>query len=167
MDKANVIALRKELRHLEDVERKNSDKKIDVPLIIAIDHANTIIDEANSCIIWDDEKEILYSLELNNDVNDKFYDVCYMRVRAFEYSSIKSITARVDMLMTMNFFDDKISKNQTNESTKEKYHKFFMDRRDPKTYAAGAPSPTTMKETPIETFNEETPLINPKSIICP
>ena len=169
MDKSTVIALRKELHQLTNVARKNPDQKIDVPLIIAIDHGTTIIDEINSCIMWDDSNEVLYSVEYNNDVNDKLYDICPMRIRAFSYATIVSITARADLNMLMDFFDSKISDSITNDATKEKYRKAYMDMRNPKTFAAGHPSPSTSKDLPlhqVERFNEDLPLINPSALMA-
>ena len=169
MDKAKVIALRKELHQLTNIARKNPDQKIDVPLIIAIDHGTTIIDEIDSCIMWDDDNEVLYSIEYNNNVNDKLYNICPMRIRAFQYSTIVSITARADLNMLMDFFDSKISDGITNESTKEKYRKAYMDMRDPRTFAAGHPSPSTSKDLPlnqVDRFNEDFPLMNPSAIIA-
>lgn len=169
MDKATVIALRKELHQLTNVARKNPDQKIDVPLIIAIDHGATVIDEINSCIMWDDSNEVLYSVEYNNDVNDKLYNICPMRIRAFSYATIVSITARADLNMLMDFFDSKISDSITNEATKEKYRKAYMDMRNPKTFAAGHPSPSTSKDLPlhqVERFNEDLPLINPSALMA-
>ena len=169
MDKEKVIALRKELHQLINVARKNPDQKIDVPLIISIDHGNTIIDEINSCIMWDDDNEVLYSVEYNNDVNDKLYDICPMRIRVFQYSEIMSITARADLNMLMDFFNSKISDGITNESTKEKYRKAYMDMRNPRTFAAGHPSPSTSKDLPlnqVDRFNEDFPLMNPSALIA-
>lgn len=168
MDKAKVIALRKELHQLTNIARKNPDQKIDVPLIIAIDHGTTIIDEIDSCIMWDDDNEVLYSIEYNNNVNDKLYNICPMRIRAFQYSTIVSITARADLNMLMDFFDSKISDGITNESTKEKYRKAYMDMRDPRTFAAGHPSPSTSKDLPlnqVDRFNEDFPLMNPSALM--
>lgn len=169
MDKATVVALRKELHQLTNVARANPDKKIDVPLIITIDHGNTVVDEINSCIMWDDTNEVMYSIEFNNDVNDKLYDICAMRIRAFQYSAIISITARVDLNMLMDFFDAKISDGITNDSTKEKYRKAYMDMRNPKTFAAGHPSPSTSKDLPlqqVERFNEDFPLMNQSALMA-
>lgn len=169
MDKATVVALRKELHRLTNAARANPDKKIDVPLIIAIDHGTTVIDEINSCIMWDDANEVLYSVEYNNDVNDKLYDICSMRIRAISYSTIVSITARVDLNMLMDFFDAKISDGITNDSTKEKYRKAYMDMRNPKTFAAGHPSPSTSKDLPLDQvnrFNEDFPLMNPSALMA-
>lgn len=169
MDKAKVIALRKELHQLTNIARKNPDQKIDVPLIIAIDHGTTIIDEIDSCIMWDDDNEVLYSIEYNNNVNDKLYNICPMRIRAFQYSTIVSITARADLNMLMDFFDSKISDGITNESTKEKYRKAYMDMRDPRTFAAGHPSPSTSKDLPlnqVDRFNEDFPLMNPSALMA-
>lgn len=169
MDKTKVIALRKELHQLTNIARKNPDQKIDVPLIIAIDHGTTVIDEIDSCIMWDDDNEVLYSIEYNNNVNDKLYDICPMRIRAFQYSTIVSITARADLNMLMDFFDSKISDGITNETTKEKYRKAYMDMRDPRTFAAGHPSPSTSKDLPlnqVDRFNEDFPLMNPSALIA-
>lgn len=169
MDKATVVALRKELHQLTNAARANPDKKIDVPLIVTIDHGSTVVDEINSCIMWDDTNEVMYSIEFNNDVNDKLYNICPMRIRAFQYSAIISITARVDLNMLMDFFDAKISDNITNDSTKEKYRKAYMDMRNPKTFAAGHPSPSTSKDLPLEQvdrFNEDFPLMNPSAIMA-
>lgn len=168
MDKAKLIALRKELHQLTNIARKNPDQKIDVPLIIAIDHGNTVIDEIDSCIMWDDDNEVLYSIEYNNNVNDKLYNICPMRIRAFQYSTIVSVTARADLNMLMDFFDSKISDGITNETTKEKYRKAYMDMRDPRTFAAGHPSPSTSKDLPlnqVDRFNEDFPLMNPSAIM--
>ena len=168
MDKAKVIALRKELHQLTNIARKNPDQKIDVPLIIAIDHGTTVIDEIDSCIMWDDDNEVLYSIEYNNNVNDKLYNICPMRIRAFQYSTIVSITARADLNMLMDFFDSKISDGITNETTKEKYRKAYMDMRDPRTFAAGHPSPSTSKDLPlnqVDRFNEDFPLMNPSALM--
>lgn len=168
MDKTKVIALRKELHQLTNIARKNPDQKIDVPLIIAIDHGTTVIDEIDSCIMWDDDNEVLYSIEYNNNVNDKLYNICPMRIRAFQYSTIVSITARADLNMLMDFFDSKISDGITNESTKEKYRKAYMDMRDPRTFAAGHPSPSTSKDLPlnqVDRFNEDFPLMNPSAVM--
>lgn len=169
MDKATVVALRQELHQLTNVARANPDKKIDVPLIIQIDHGNTVVDEINSCIMWDDSNEVFYSIEYNNDVNDKLYDICPMRIRAFQYSAIISITARTDLNMLMDFFDAKITDGITNDSTKEKYRKAYMDMRNPKTFAAGHPSPSTSKDLPlqqVERFNEDFPLMNPSALMA-
>ena len=169
MDKTKVIALRKELHQLTNIARKNPDQKIDVPLIIAIDHGTTVIDEIDSCIMWDDDNEVLYSIEYNNNVNDKLYNICPMRIRAFQYSTIVSITARADLNMLMDFFDSKISDGITNETTKEKYRKAYMDMRDPRTFAAGHPSPSTSKDLPlnqVDRFNEDFPLMNPSALIA-
>ena len=169
MDKAKVIALRKELHQLTNIARKNPDQKIDVPLIIAIDHGTTVIDEIDSCIMWDDDNEVLYSIEYNNNVNDKLYNICPMRIRAFQYSTIVSITARADLNMLMDFFDSKISDGITNETTKEKYRKAYMDMRDPRTFAAGHPSPSTSKDLPlnqVDRFNEDFPLMNPSALMA-
>lgn len=169
MDKTKLIALRKELHQLTNIARKNPDQKIDVPLIIAIDHGNTVIDEIDSCIMWDDDNEVLYSIEYNNNVNDKLYNICPMRIRAFQYSTIVSITARADLNMLMDFFDSKISDGITNETTKEKYRKAYMDMRDPRTFAAGHPSPSTSKDLPlnqVDRFNEDFPLMNPSALIA-
>lgn len=169
MDKAKLIALRKELHQLTNIARKNPDQKIDVPLIIAIDHGNTVIDEIDSCIMWDDDNEVLYSIEYNNNVNDKLYNICPMRIRAFQYSTIVSITARADLNMLMDFFDSKISDGITNETTKEKYRKAYMDMRDPRTFAAGHPSPSTSKDLPlnqVDRFNEDFPLMNPSALMA-
>lgn len=169
MDKATVVALRKELHQLTNADRANPDKKIDVPLIVTIDHGNTIVDEINSCIMWDDSSEVMYSIEFNNDVNDKLYNICPMRIRAFQYSAIISITARADLNMLMGFFDSKISDGITNDTTKEKYRKAYMDMRNPKTFAAGHPSPSTSKDLPlnqVEKFNEDFPLMNPSTIMA-
>ena len=169
MDKATVVALRKELHQLTNADRANPDKKIDVPLIVTIDHGNTIVDEINSCIMWDDSSGVMYSVEFNNDVNDKLYDICPMRIRAFQYSAIMSITARADLNMLMGFFDSKISDGITNDTTKEKYRKAYMDMRNPKTFAAGHPSPSTSKDLPlnqVEKFNEDFPLMNPSAIMA-
>lgn len=169
MDKATVVALRKELHQLTNAARANPDKKIDVPLIIQIDHGNTVVDEINSCIMWDDSNEVFYSIEYNNNVNDKLYDICPLRIRAFQYSAIISITARVDLNMLMDFFDAKITDGITNDSTKEKYRKAYMDMRNPKTFAAGHPSPSTSKDLPlqqVERFNEDFPLMNPSTLMA-
>ncbi len=169
MDKATVVALRKELHQLTNAARANPDKKIDVPLIIAIDHGTTVIDEINNCIMWDDDNEVLYSVEYNNDVNDKLYDICPMRIRAISYAVIVSITARADLNMLMDFFDAKISDGITNDSTKEKYRKAYMDMRNPRTFAAGHPSPSTSKDLPLEQvdrFNEDFPLMNPSALMA-
>jgi len=169
MDQATVVALRQELHQLTNVARANPDKKIDVPLIITIDHGTTVIDEINSCIMWDDSNQVLYSVEYNNDTNDKLYDICPMRIRAFSYTAIVSITARVDLNMLMDFFDSKISDDITNDTTKEKYRKAYMDMRNPKTFAAGHPSPSTSKDLPlnqVESFNEDFPLMNPSAIMA-
>lgn len=169
MDKAKLIALRKELHQLTNIARKNPDQKIDVPLIIAIDHGNTVIDEIDSCIMWDDDNEVLYSIEYNNNVNDKLYNICPMRIRAFQYNTIVSVTARADLNMLMDFFDSKISDGITNETTKEKYRKAYMDMRDPRTFAAGHPSPSTSKDLPlnqVDRFNEDFPLMNPSAIMA-
>jgi hypothetical protein len=169
MDKAKLIALRKELHQLTNIARKNPDQKIDVPLIIAIDHGTTVIDEIDSCIMWDDDNEVLYSIEYNNNVNDKLYNICPMRIRAFQYSTIVSVTARADLNMLMDFFDSKISDGITNETTKEKYRKAYMDMRDPRTFAAGHPSPSTSKDLPlnqVDRFNEDFPLMNPSAIMA-
>lgn len=169
MDKAKLIALRKELHQLTNIARKNPDQKIDVPLIIAIDHGTTVIDEIDSCIMWDDDNEVLYSIEYNNNVNDKLYNICPMRIRAFQYNTIVSVTARADLNMLMDFFDSKISDGITNETTKEKYRKAYMDMRDPRTFAAGHPSPSTSKDLPlnqVDRFNEDFPLMNPSAIMA-
>ena len=169
MDKTKVIALRKELHQLTNIARKNPDQKIDVPLIVAIDHGTTVIDEIDSCIMWDDDNEVLYSIEYNNNVNDKLYNICPMRIRSFQYSTIVSITARADLNMLMDFFDSKISDGITNESTKEKYRKAYMDMRDPRTFAAGHPSPSTSKDLPlnqVDRFNEDFPLMNPSAVMA-
>lgn len=169
MDKSKLVALRKELHQLTNIARKNPDQKIDVPLIIAIDHGNTVIDEIDSCIMWDDDNEVLYSIEYNNNVNDKLYNICPMRIRAFQYSTIVSITARADLNMLMDFFDSKISDGITNETTKEKYRKAYMDMRDPRTFAAGHPSPSTSKDLPlnqVDRFNEDFPLMNPSALMA-
>lgn len=169
MDKTKLIALRKELHQLTNIARKNPDQKIDVPLIIAIDHGTTVIDEIDSCIMWDDDNEVLYSIEYNNNVNDKLYNICPMRIRAFQYSTIVSVTARADLNMLMDFFDSKISDGITNETTKEKYRKAYMDMRDPRTFAAGHPSPSTSKDLPlnqVDRFNEDFPLMNPSAIMA-
>lgn len=169
MDKAKLVALRKELHQLTNIARKNPDQKIDVPLIVAIDHGTTVIDEIDSCIMWDDDNEVLYSIEYNNNVNDKLYNICPMRIRAFQYSTIVSITARADLNMLMDFFDSKISDGITNETTKEKYRKAYMDMRDPRTFAAGHPSPSTSKDLPlnqVDRFNEDFPLMNPSALMA-
>lgn len=169
MDKTKVIALRKELHQLTNIARKNPDQKIDVPLIVAIDHGTTVIDEIDSCIMWDDDNEVLYSIEYNNNVNDKLYNICPMRIRAFQYSTIVSITARADLNMLMDFFDSKISDGITNETTKEKYRKAYMDMRDPRTFAAGHPSPSASKDLPlnqVDRFNEDFPLMNPSAVMA-
>lgn len=169
MDKTTVAALRKELHQLTNAARANPDKKIDVPLIITIDHGNTVVDEINSCIMWDDTNEVMYSIEYNNDANDKLYDICPMRIRAFSYSAIMSITARADLNMLMDFFDAKITDGITNDSTKEKYRKAYMDMRNPRTFAAGHPSPSTSKDLPLEQvdrFNEDFPLMNPSALMA-
>ena len=169
MDKTKLVALRKELHQLTNIARKNPDQKIDVPLIVAIDHGNTVIDEIDSCIMWDDDNEVLYSIEYNNNVNDKLYNICPMRIRAFQYSTIVSITARADLNMLMDFFDSKISDGITNETTKEKYRKAYMDMRDPRTFAAGHPSPSTSKDLPlnqVDRFNEDFPLMNPSALMA-
>lgn len=169
MDKATVVALRKELHQLTNAARINPDKKIDVPLIIQIDHGNTVVDEINSCVMWDDTNEVMYSVEFNNDVNDKLYNICPIRIRAFQYSAIISITARADLNMLMDFFDSKIAENITNDATKEKYRKAYMDMRDPRTFAAGWPSPSTSKDLPlnqVDKFNEDFPLMNPSAIMA-
>lgn len=169
MDKAKLVALRKELHQLTNIARKNPDQKIDVPLIITIDHDTTVIDEIDSCIMWDDDNEVLYSIEYNNNVNDKLYNICPMRIRAFQYSTIMSITARADLNMLMDFFDSKISDGITNDTTKEKYRKAYMDMRDPRTFAAGHPSPSTSKDLPlnqVDRFNEDFPLMNPSAVMA-
>ena len=169
MDKAKLVALRKELHQLTNIARKNPDQKIDVPLIVAIDHGTTVIDEIDSCIMWDDDNEVLYSIEYNNNVNDKLYNICPMRIRAFQYSTIVSITARADLNMLMDFFDSKISDGITNDTTKEKYRKAYMDMRDPRTFAAGHPSPSTSKDLPlnqVDRFNEDFPLMNPSALMA-
>ncbi len=169
MDKAKLVALRKELHQLTNIARKNPDQKIDVPLIIAIDHGTTVIDEIDSCIMWDDDNEVLYSIEYNNNVNDKLYNICPMRIRAFQYSTIVSITARADLNMLMDFFDSKISDGITNDTTKEKYRKAYMDMRDPRTFAVGHPSPSTSKDLPlnqVDRFNEDFPLMNPSALMA-
>lgn len=162
METSTVKALRKELHQLS--QRVNPDKKIDIPIIIAIDHGNTVLDELNSCILWDDANEVFYSIEYNNDVNDKLGIICPVRIRAFHYSSIISLTARVDLNTLMDFFDTKIDDGLTSEETKEKYRRYLMDMKDPRSYFMGDPSPSTTKG-PKEWGNDEgqIPILNPKS----
>lgn len=162
MDTSSLIKLRKELHTLS--QRVNPDKKIDIPLIIALDHGNTIVDEMNSCIMWDDENECFYSIELNNDVNDKLAQICPVRVRTFPYSAVMSLTARIDLITLMDFFDSKIDDGLTTEETKEKYRRYLMERNDPRTYAMGMPSPSTQKgEKEWGNGEGQIPILNPES----
>lgn len=164
MDKATVIRLRKELHQMSSSDRANPEKKIDIPLMIMFDGPSVVIDEMTSCIIWDDANEALYSIEYNNDIHP-LGTICPMRVRAFSYDNIYSITARVDMNCLMNFFDSKIGDGLTTEETKKKYHALMQKMSDPNAYAMGMPSTTTTKEEFIET-SKDSPLLNPTAYNC-
>ena len=73
MTKENVIMLRKQLHHLvnedRDVVNKDGKKSIHIPLLIRV-NTSYPIDEMNSYVIWDDENELLYSVEYNQDINN-------------------------------------------------------------------------------------------------
>lgn len=163
MDKEKVIKLRKELHQMSSSDRKNPDKKIDIPLMVAFNGSAIVIDEMSSCILWDDDNEVVYSIEYNNDIHP-LGTICPMRVRCFQYENIYWIAGRVDMNCLMNFFDSKIKDGLTTEETKKKYHALMQKMSDPNSYAMGMPSTTTSKG-PFE-LSTDSPLINPTSYNC-
>lgn len=170
MDKATVIALRKEFHHLTQDGRANSAegetsaKSIDIPLLISIDQGTIIIDEYTSCIIWDDDAEVVYSICANSESTDPLLTICPMRIKAFAYEVIMSISARVDLNCMMEFFDNKIADSLTSNATKERYRKLMMDMNDPRSYTMGQPSTTTTKG-PLNPSEEGFNLLNPRKTL--
>lgn len=149
MTKENVIMLRKQLHHLvnedRDIINKDGKKSIHIPLLIRV-NTSYPIDEMNSYVIWDDENELLYSVEYNQDINN-LNIICPMAIRVFEYSSIEMIEARTDKLTTENFFDQMIARGLTSKRIKDRCSKFLQDMTNEHTYAMGMPSTTTVKKT--------------------
>ena len=148
MEKEDVMRIRKELHHLAPADRDKTDRDgnrtINIPLIIRV-NTSYLIDEMTCCVIWDDDNEILYSVEYNNASDDPLRNICPMTVKAYPYSSIELIQARLDRLTLDNFFNQMVGRGLTSNEVRERYNKQVADIYDPETYMMGAPSPTTEK----------------------
>ena len=98
MTKEQVISLRKEFHHLsqpdrDQVERDRNGNEtgnitINVPLVVRV-NTSYLLDEMTSCIIWDDDKEIIWKktneyggIETNNEPAGPLNYICPMYVRA-------------------------------------------------------------------------------------
>lgn len=147
MEKNEVVRLRQMMHHLYPSDRRinNPDgaATIHIPLIIRV-NTSYYIDEANCCVIWDDEHEILHSVEYNNESTDPFRDICPMVIKSYPYSSIELISARVDAQCLDKFFEQMVNKGLVSNSTRERYIRQLVETYDPATYLMGE-SPSTKK----------------------
>lgn len=148
MDKEDVMRLRKELHHLAPADRDKKDKDgnttINIPLIIRV-NTSYYIDEMDSCVIWDDDNEILYSIEYNNDTTDPLKIICPMQIKAYPYSSIELIAARVDKHTLDSFLGTMVERGLTSNAVRERYRQQMQEISDPRAYLMGQPSTTTEK----------------------
>lgn len=141
MDKATVIKLRKELRHL-----CGDDRNATLPLRVLGPTTNFAFDDWECCFIWDDDSEILYIVTPNTTyTHSTDQRVFPMQIFTMDYASITFMSVAVDRLSLNNFFADKVSKGLTNKDTQDRYFKQMTDLWDPRTYTMGDPSPTTEK----------------------
>lgn len=154
MTKNQVISLRKELHHLSQSDRdqiekdkdgnETGNKTINIPLVIRI-NTSYLIDEMTSCVIWDDENEIIYALETNNEPSGPLNHICPMYLRAYPYASIEQISARLDKNCTMNFLNSKKNLGLTTQATCDRYAEQMTKIYDDHSYMMGQPSTTTEK----------------------
>lgn len=140
MDKATVIKLRKEFHNLA------KERGVAMPLRIMGPTTNYSWSEADCCLIWDDDNEILYNVMPNTFPTQTLDERLYpMNIMAIHYEAITFISVAVDRLCLDNFFKDKVGQGLTNEETRKRYYKDMTDLFDEKTYFMGDPSPTTDK----------------------
>ena len=148
MTKEQVISLRKEFHHLCQADRDQKDKDgnttINIPLVVRV-NTSYLIDEATSCVIWDDNNEIMYALEYNNEQRGPFDYICPMYIRAYPYTSIEQISARLDKNCTMNFLNAKKDIGLTTQATCDRYAEQMTKIYDDNSYLMGQPSTTTDK----------------------
>lgn len=154
MTKEQVISLRKEFHHLsqpdrDQVERDRNGNEtgnitINVPLVVRV-NTSYLLDEMTSCIIWDDDNEIIYALETNNEPAGPLNYICPMYVRAYSYESIEQISARLDKMCTMNFLNAKKDAGLTTQATCDRYNEQLTKIYDDHSYMMGQPSKTTEK----------------------
>lgn len=148
MTKENVIKVRKQLHHLVNADRDQTDeagnKTISIPLVIRI-NTSYLVDEMSCCVLWDDDNEILYSVELNQEPSGPLNHICPMCVKAYPYESIEVIYARLDRITLDNFFEEAVAKGLTSEATRKRYYDQMEKIYDPNTYVMGIESATTEK----------------------
>lgn len=144
----NVKKIRKELHHLVNADRDqfddNGNRTISIPLVIRV-NTSYLIDEMTCCVLWDDENEIIYSVELNMEQSGPLNTICPMCVKAYPYESIECIYARLDRLTLDNFFKGAVEKGITTEAVRKRYFDQVEKIYDPRTYVMGQPSITTEK----------------------
>jgi hypothetical protein len=156
MTKEQVIFLRKELHHLSQPDRDQVEKDkdgnetenitINIPLVIRI-NTSYLIDEMTSCVIWDDNNELIYAFETNNEPSGPLNQICPMYVRVYPYSSIEQISARLDKNCSMNFLNGKKDLGLTTQATCDRYAEQISKIYDDRSYIMGQPSTTTEKRS--------------------
>lgn len=149
MKKELVIKLRKELHHLvpsdREVTNDNGSKNINIPLLIRI-NTSYYVDEASSYVFWDDENEILYSIEYNNDSTDPLATICPAQVKAYAYENIEVISARLDKNTLDIFVKNMVDKNLTTETVRTRIRELMQKHSDPRTYISSKGYPSTEKK---------------------
>ena len=148
MTKENVIKLRRELHHLCAADRDQTDedgnRTINIPLMIRV-NTSYQIDEMSSCVIWDDDNEIVYSIEMNNEPSGPLNTICPMSVHAFPYASIEIIGARLDKLTLDAFLSNMVSLGLTSNAVRKRYFNQMQGIQDETNYLMGDPSKSTTK----------------------
>lgn len=152
MEKSKVMEIRKRFHHLcnadRDIKDSNGNATINIPLVIRV-NTSYLIDEMTCCVLWDDDQEILYSIELNLEPSGPLNNICPMCVKAYPYESIEVIYARLDRTCLDKFFEYAVGKGLTTEETRKRYFDQMTAIYDPMTYAMGMQSTTTEKR-PLE-----------------
>lgn len=157
-----VKKLRAELHHLAQASRDKTDKEgnltINIPLIIQV-NTSFHVDEMESCVIWDDDNELLYSMEYNNSTTAPLSKICPMQVKAYPYSEINFIGCRLDKNTTLQFLNSKLAEGLTSKSVIEKYTEYLEDINNARWYSMGDQSETTEKRS----LKPDDKMINPNS----
>lgn len=140
MDKNTVIRIRKELHNLPGKERGA------LPLRIIGSDGNYSFSEADCCMLWDDDNEVVYVIAPNTvhtqTTDSRLYP---MNVKVMDYEAIEMIGTVLDRLCLDNLLKSKVEAGLTNEATRKRYYKDMTDLWDERTYFMGKESETTEK----------------------
>lgn len=140
MDKNTVIRIRKELHNLPGKERGA------LPLRIIGSDGNYSFSEADCCMLWDDDNEVVYIIAPNTVYTQTTDSRLYpMNVKVMDYEAIEMIGTVLDRLCLDNLLKSKVEAGLTNETTRKRYYKNMTDLWDERTYFMGKESETTEK----------------------